>query len=132
MYRTGIDIGSTTIKCVVLDETDNQIFKTYKRHNAKIRETLLEVLEAIRERIGDSEVSVGLTGSIGMGVSEKCGFPFVQEVVAATRAISHKGLRVSTMIDIGGEDAKVVFFNGKGEAEDLRMNGNCAGRHDEE
>ncbi|MGN0188244.1 MAG: BadF/BadG/BcrA/BcrD ATPase family protein, partial [Candidatus Cryptobacteroides sp.] len=106
---------------------DCQIFKTYQRHNAKIRETLLEVLDGIYERTGDSPVSIGVTGSIGMGVAEKCGFPFVQEVVAATKAIRHKGLEVSTLIDIGGEDAKVVFFNAKGEAEDLRMNGNCAG-----
>ncbi|MGM9748282.1 MAG: BadF/BadG/BcrA/BcrD ATPase family protein, partial [Candidatus Cryptobacteroides sp.] len=128
MYRIGIDIGSTTIKCVVLDITDNQIFKEYRRHNAKIRETLLELMGDIYGKIGDDHpVSIGLTGSIGMGVAEKCGFPFVQEVVAATKAISHRGLKVSTMIDIGGEDAKVVFFNARGEAVDLRMNGNCAG-----
>lgn len=128
MYRIGLDLGSTTIKAVVIGEDGKQVFTTYRRHNAKIREVLDEVLtEAAGKLPDDVEVSVGITGSIGMGVAEKCGFPFVQEVVAATKAIRHSGLNVKTLIDIGGEDAKVVFFNEEGEAEDLRMNGNCAG-----
>ncbi|MBQ8811213.1 MAG: 2-hydroxyacyl-CoA dehydratase [Bacteroidales bacterium] len=127
MYRIGVDIGSTTIKCVALDKNGNQEVRVYRRHNAKIREALLDVLDEVYDELGNVEVSIGVTGSIGMGVAEKCGFPFVQEVLAATKAIRHKGLAVSTMIDIGGEDAKVVFFNAEGEAEDHRMNGNCAG-----
>lgn len=67
-----------------------------------------------------------ITGSIGMGISEKCSLPFVQEVVAAAKAIQKDYSHVTSMIDIGGEDAKVVFFK-DGEATDLRMNGNCAG-----
>lgn len=126
-YRIGLDIGSTTIKCVVIDNTNNQVISLYKRHNAKIEQTLLEILNSVQSTIGNSDVSLGVTGSIGMGIAEKCGFSFVQEVVAATKAIKHKCLQVTTMIDIGGEDAKVVFFNNDGEAEDLRMNGNCAG-----
>lgn len=128
MYRIGLDLGSTTIKVVVVDSASNQRYTNYKRHNAKIVEALDEVLWEVYEEIGgETEVSIGITGSVGMGVAEKCGLPFVQEVVAATKAINHKGLDVSTMIDIGGEDAKVVFFNEEGKTEDLRMNGNCSG-----
>ena len=128
MYRIGLDLGSTTIKVVVVDGASNQRYTNYKRHNAKIVEALDEVLWEVYEEIGgETEVSIGITGSVGMGVAEKCGLPFVQEVVAATKAINHKGLDVSTMIDIGGEDAKVVFFNEEGKTEDLRMNGNCSG-----
>lgn len=126
-YRIGVDIGSTTIKCVVIDPRQNEAIKLYRRHNARIRESVLDLLDEVYEELGDIEASIGVTGSIGMGIAEKCGFPFVQEVVAATKAIRHKGLNVSTMIDIGGEDAKVVFFNEDGDTEDLRMNGNCAG-----
>lgn len=126
-YRIGVDIGSTTIKCVVIDPRQNEVIKLYRRHNARIRESVLDLLDEVYEELGDIEASIGVTGSIGMGIAEKCGFPFVQEVVAATKAIRHKGLNVSTMIDIGGEDAKVVFFNEDGDTEDLRMNGNCAG-----
>lgn len=128
MFRIGLDLGSTTIKVVIVDNADNQVFSHYGRHNARVGEALNAVLQEVMNRLGDeAEVSIGITGSIGMGVAEKCGLPFVQEVVAATKAIAHKGLNVSTLIDIGGEDAKVVFFNGEGKTEDLRMNGNCSG-----
>ena len=126
--RVGLDLGSTTIKAYAVDGDGKKVFSTYRRHNAKIVDALKEVLYEIREALGeDTSVSVGMTGSIGMGVAEKCSLPFVQEVVAATKAINHKGMKVSTMIDIGGEDAKVVFFNKEGKNEDLRMNGNCSG-----
>lgn len=128
MYKIGLDLGSTTIKAVVIDNDGKSVFTRYERHNAKIIETLFGILEDIKENIGTEEsVSVGVTGSVGMGIAEKCGVPFVQEVVAATKAIKHKGLNVSTMIDIGGEDAKIVFFGKDGKSEELRMNGNCSG-----
>lgn len=125
-YKIGLDIGSTTIKVVVLDEKEEIAFSHYERHNAKIREKLLGVLSAIRQQTGDVPVSLHLTGSVGMGIAERCQLPFTQEVVAATNYIRQKHNEVSTMIDIGGEDAKVVFFR-QGETTDLRMNGNCAG-----
>ena len=128
MYRIGLDLGSTTIKAVVLDSDGNTLFHKYIRHNAKVNEVLFIVLDEIAGFVGnEAEASLAVTGSVGMGVAEKCGIPFVQEVVAATKAIAHKELRVNTMIDIGGEDAKVVFFNDDGATEDLRMNGNCSG-----
>ena len=128
MYRIGLDLGSTTIKAVVLDNEGNTLFHKYIRHNAKVYEVLFDVLDELVDVVGEeAETSLAVTGSVGMGIAEKCGITFVQEVVAATKAIAHKGLRVNTMIDIGGEDAKVVFFNEDGSAEDLRMNGNCSG-----
>ncbi len=126
MVRLGIDIGSTTAKLVAVDESGKTIYTKYGRHNAQIRPTLLASLQEMQACVGDKEVSVRVTGSIGMGLAEKCSIPFIQEVVAATKAVRHSYPEVRTLIDIGGEDAKVVFFSG-GEAKDLRMNGNCAG-----
>lgn len=126
MIHTGIDIGSTTAKMVVLDAEGKTLFCAYERHNAKARETLKGFLEQLHERIGNERTTVCITGSVGMGLAEQCGLSFTQEVVAATKAVQKLYSGVRSMIDIGGEDAKVVFFK-DGKAEDLRMNGNCAG-----
>ena len=126
MIRVGIDIGSTTAKVVAVEESDKILYSNYVRHHARIKEALLACLEELAAAVDNPEVSVRITGSIGMGVAEKYSLPFVQEVVAATRAIRESYPGVQSLIDIGGEDAKVVFFR-NGEAKDLRMNGNCAG-----
>lgn len=126
MFKIGIDVGSTTVKVVVLDEQGNSLFSRYKRHHAKAGEVVATLLKELLEEKGDADVSVCITGSVGMGMSERYSLPFIQEVVAATRAIQKDYPQVASMIDIGGEDAKIVFFE-KGEAADLRMNGNCAG-----
>lgn len=135
MIKIGIDVGSTTAKMVAVGEHEEIVFSDYKRHNAKAREVVALMLEALLAQLGEKEgadaasreeVSIRITGSVGMGLAEKHAFPFVQEVVAATRAIQKNYPGVASMIDIGGEDAKVVFFK-DGEAADLRMNGNCAG-----
>ena len=127
LLRIGIDVGSTTAKMVVIEEeTGKQIFSDYQRHNAQAQATVLSQLEQVRELVGEQMVSVHITGSVGMGFAELWGLPFIQEVVAASKAIQQLHPDVKTMIDIGGEDAKVVFFN-HGRATDLRMNGNCAG-----
>lgn len=124
--RLGIDVGSTTVKIVAVDESGNVVFSDYRRHNAKAKAVMVETLTALRQQIGDRQVGVRITGSVGMGISEQYGIPFVQEVVAATTAIKKDHPEVESMIDIGGEDAKVVLFKG-GTPSDLRMNGNCAG-----
>lgn len=126
-YKVGLDIGSTTAKMVVLDKNSTTVILTgYKRHQANIQECLLDFLYRIKEQIGDAFLSLHITGSVGMGISEKCSIPFVQEVVAATNYVRLEHPDTATLIDIGGEDAKVVFFQ-NGQATDLRMNGNCAG-----
>lgn len=124
--RLGIDVGSTTVKIAVVDELGNVVFSDYKRHNAKAKTVIVEALTKLKEQIGDRKVGVRITGSVGMGIAEQYGIPFIQEVVAATKAIRKDHPEVESMIDIGGEDAKVVLFRG-GAPADLRMNGNCAG-----
>lgn len=111
----------------VVDDSGNIVFSRYLRHNARIGNTLSTLFSEVIKAIGDKEVAFGITGSIGMGIAQKCSLPFVQEVIAASKATRFRyNKAISTLIDIGGEDAKVVFFNDKGEAVDLRMNGNCA------
>lgn len=126
-YKLGIDIGSTTMKVVVADvRTNEAVFDRYVRHNAKINECLIDVLKAAYNNLGEDRFTVCVTGSIGMGIAEKYKLPFLQEVVAASYYISAYQPNISTMIDIGGEDSKMAFFY-DGIANDLRMNGNCAG-----
>ena len=124
--RLGMDIGSTTAKVMAVNELNEVLYSKYVRHHARVRKALLDCLEELETVVGDLAVSVRMTGSIGMGVAEKYALPFVQEVVAATHAIREAYPGVQSLIDIGGEDAKVVFFKDE-EAKDLRMNGNCAG-----
>ena len=125
--RLGIDIGSTTLKAVVMDSNTNEIlFQKYIRHNADINRCLDTVIDEIMVAMGDREIALCLTGSIGMGVAEKLKVPFVQEVVAASLFVRKYHPDVAMMIDIGGEDGKMAFFR-DGNPEDLRMNGNCAG-----
>lgn len=126
MIRIGIDIGSTTIKSVAIDESGSTVFSSYECHNAKGKEALLSTLNQLRREMSDSEVALSMTGSISMGVAEKCSLSFIQEVVATTKSVHARYPEVRSLIDIGGEDAKVVFFKDC-QATDLRMNGNCAG-----
>lgn len=128
IHRVGLDIGSTTAKIAVLDGNDagDILFKRYGRHQANVQACLHSFLQQLYDQEGDIALSVHITGSVGMGIAEKYKLPFVQEVVAATNYVRLNHPGASTLIDIGGEDAKVVFFH-KGHATDLRMNGNCAG-----
>lgn len=126
MRKIGIDVGSTTVKVVALDEQGSVCFSRYKRHHARAREVVADMLGELLQEQGDVEACACITGSVGMGMSERHSIPFIQEVVAATKAIQQDYPQVASMIDIGGEDAKIVFFE-HGEAADLRMNGNCAG-----
>ncbi len=126
MYQLGIDIGSTTLKVVLTDPaTGNVLSDTYRRHQAKVTECLTDTLHDLQQQYGDEPISICLTGSVGLGFSERLNLPFVQEVIAASNYMQVYHPTVTTMIDIGGEDAKIVFFNNHNT--DLRMNGNCAG-----
>lgn len=125
-YRIGIDAGSTTLKLVVVDSSGDVVYKDYQRHHADVLNTLIYSLSLMRKKLGEVKVSIKVTGSAGMGLSERYDFSFIQEVVSATKVIEVKYPSVKTLIDIGGEDSKMIFF-GKNMQPDIRMNGNCAG-----
>lgn len=122
----GVDIGSTTAKVVVLNEENKLLFSAYRRHKAEIVETLLILLRDAQQTLGNVQFDLLVTGSAGMGITEKYNFPFIQEVIASAEVVNQLYPEVKTLIDIGGEDAKMIFFNKSG-VPDIRMNGSCAG-----
>ncbi len=126
MINVGIDIGSTTVKIVVLDSQKNVLYTDYRRHNMNIRETVQQAVAPMAERCKGSSLKVAVTGSVGMGYAECWGMPFVQEVIAAASLVKSRFPETKTFIDIGGEDSKMIFFE-QGRVPDIRMNGNCAG-----
>ena len=123
IYSLGIDIGSTTVK-TVLRENEEIIFEKYERHMAQVRQKTLEMLEELRPLLEDKRFSVALSGSAGLGLAEACGIPFVQEVFATGEVVKKLAPDTGTVIELGGEDAKMIFFDG---STDERMNGTCAG-----
>ena len=125
-YRMGIDIGSVTAKVVVLGPQDEMIFSAYRRHRAETSATLCSILQEASESLGDVSVTPMITGSAGMGVSERYDIPFVQEMIASAEVVKRLYPQVRTLIDIGGEDAKLIYFHRDGMP-DMRMNGTCAG-----
>ena len=122
--RVGIDIGSTTVKVVVLSEQDKLLFRSYERHFSKTRERALETLNSIRDLLAGQEIKVTITGSAGLGVADTAGIDFVQEVYATAAAVNTYIPDTDAVIELGGEDAKIIFFGGTLEE---RMNGSCAG-----
>lgn len=125
-YTAGIDAGSTTVKIAILNSENQLIFSSYRRHQTKIQETVLETLQEAKQKLGNIELNIICTGSAGMGLSERTGAPFIQEVVASTEVVIKRFPTVRTLIDIGGEDSKMIFFNEE-KSPDIRMNGSCAG-----
>ena len=125
-YSIGLDVGSTTAKIAVIDDKGNLIYSKYERHNAHVNELVSRYFKEIVQALGDAEVRLCVTGSVGMATAEQFHAEFVQEVVAATIYAHQSHPESKALIDIGGEDAKVVFFKENGGME-LRMNGNCAG-----
>ncbi len=126
LYRLGIDVGSTTAKVVVLNPTGQMVFSAYRRHNADTLTTMQSILCEAREKLGNPTVGLLVTGSAGLGIAEKYDLPFIQEVVASAEVIHQYYPEVKTLIDIGGEDAKIIFFDEQSRS-DIRMNGSCAG-----
>ena len=123
--RVGLDIGSTTIKCVVLDEHDQVIYDTYERHGSHITEKAGELLARLaREKVPGGKAYLAISGSAGMGLADGCGVPFVQEVFATRVAAKRLAPQADVVIELGGEDAKILFLSGGTE---VRMNGSCAG-----
>ena len=124
-YRIGIDIGSTTVKTVVLNETGELIYHSYERHFSKVREKAAEQLRLTSTLFSDEqEVAIAITGSAGLGVAKSSGLPFVQEVYATAAVVRKEIPDADAVIELGGEDAKIIFFGGSLEE---RMNGSCAG-----
>ncbi len=123
--RVGIDCGSTTVKIAILDENNNIIHKNYQRHNADVLKTLRNILYEVEDKYGKMEAGFCLTGSAGFKIAESIGALHVQEVIAATTAIKQDYNNVDCCIELGGEDAKIIFFDGNNVEQ--RMNGSCAG-----
>ena len=125
MYRIGLDIGSTTIKCVVYDENENIIYKSYERHLSRVRQKTFALLSHIEKEIVKSEsVKLAITGSSGLGLCQNYNLPFVQEVYATQLSAKNNYPDIDVIIELGGEDAKILFLSGVSE---VRMNGSCAG-----
>lgn len=122
--KLGIDIGSTTVKAAIIDETNHIIFSDYQRHFANIQETLAAILKKALETAGPAHVYPMITGSGGLTLSGHLHIPFVQEVVAVATALKDYAPQTDVAIELGGEDAKIIYFTG---GIDQRMNGICAG-----
>lgn len=123
-YRAGIDIGSTTVKLVLLDEEGKLLFGEYRRHCAHTQEALSALLREARERVGDCALRAKITGSGAINLAKALGIPFVQEVVAVADALRREAPQTDVAIELGGEDAKIIYF---GTTLEERMNGVCAG-----
>ena len=125
LHKLGIDIGSTTVKVAVLDEQDNLLFSDYERHFANIQETLSSLIQKAISKLGNRKVAPMITGSGGLTLAKHLDVPFVQEVISVSTALQHYAPQTDVAIELGGEDAKIIYFEG-GNVEQ-RMNGICAG-----
>ena len=123
-YRAGIDIGSTTVKLVLLDREGRLRFGEYRRHCAHTQEALAALLREARERVGECALRAKITGSGAINLAKALGIPFVQEVVAVADALRREAPQTDVAIELGGEDAKIIYF---GTSLEERMNGVCAG-----
>jgi len=122
-YDLGIDVGSTTVKTVITFDGEF-IYNRYERHFSRVRETVAEQLKLIRKSYPYDKFRIAITGSAGLGIAEACGIPFVQEVFSAFVAVNKTYPDADVVIELGGEDAKIIFLTGGVEQ---RMNGSCAG-----
>ena len=123
--RVGLDIGSTTIKCVVLDDADKIVYSTYERHYSHILEKGQELLRRVAEQyLPGGRALLAISGSAGMGLADSCQVPFVQEVFATRVAANRLAPGTDCIIELGGEDAKILFLT---HGTEVRMNGSCAG-----
>ena len=120
----GLDVGSTTVKLVLLHKDGTWAYKDYRRHHADIGSTLTALLNQAFDNIGNVPVTIMITGSAGISVAERLGFEHIQEVIASTKAIENFAPETDVAIELGGEDAKITYFTG---GIDQRMNGICAG-----
>ena len=125
IYHVGFDVGSTTVKIAVLDDDHQLVYQEYQRHFANIKETISAVIGRAYEKVlKDQRCTIHVTGSGGLLVSKWLGIPFVQEVIACTKTVETLIPQTDVAIELGGEDAKILFLKG---IPDFRMNGSCAG-----
>ncbi|MDR0902759.1 MAG: hypothetical protein LBM92_08325, partial [Opitutaceae bacterium] len=126
-FQAGLDVGSTTLKLVIVGPDGGIVFTEYRRHHTDISAGLRAAFTSAREVVGaGARIALAVTGSAGMGLAEAHGIPFLQEVIAAAEVVTQRNPGIRTLVDIGGEDAKMIFF-APGRAPDIRMNGSCAG-----
>ena len=123
LFHIGVDVGSTTVKVVVLNN-NNIVYKEYKRHYSDVIKSVKEVLNSVYEKFGNKKITIVITGSGGIGISKVLEVKFAQEVISSTKAIEHFNPETDVVIELGGEDAKVTFLS---DGVDQRMNGICAG-----
>ncbi|MFS7255413.1 acyl-CoA dehydratase activase-related protein [Carnobacterium divergens] len=124
LLRAGIDVGSTTVKLVIMDSNTNVLFSKYERHYSDVKAASYRILKEASQALGKYSLTMMITGSGGMGLSELLEIEFVQEVIACTRTVEELIPETDVAIELGGEDAKITFFDG---ALEQRMNGSCAG-----
>ena len=122
--RLGIDVGSTTVKLVLLDESGTIIYSRYERHMSNVFETVVQLLQDLHDQYPQAVVSSVITGSGGLSLSQLLQIPFEQEVVTCSRAVETLIPQTDVAIELGGEDAKITFY---GQTIEQRMNGTCAG-----
>ncbi len=123
-YAAGIDVGSTPVKVVLLDDMGSDLSSSFERHYSKVRETVCNTLQELGQKYPKTPVRVSITGSAGLGLAQAANLPFVQEVHAAFLAVKKRYPEADVVIELGGEDAKIIFLTGGVEQ---RMNGSCAG-----
>ena len=111
-YALGIDVGSTTVKTVVCDENGEILHSAYQRHFSKVKETVAGQLESIQGKFPDAQFRTAMAGSAGLGLANAADIPFVQEVHAAFLAVKACYPQADTVIELGGEDAKIIFLTG--------------------
>ena len=122
--RAGIDVGSTTVKLAILDSDDRIVWSIYERHHSDVRATIAQVLQAAAQEYGNEKMSIAITGSGGLLLAKWLGIEFVQEVIASKPAVETFIPKTDVAIELGGEDAKIIYF---GRSIEQRMNGTCAG-----
>ncbi|MGN0243927.1 MAG: acyl-CoA dehydratase activase-related protein [Lachnospiraceae bacterium] len=124
MNKLGIDVGSTTVKVVITDENNQTLYARYQRHFADIQGTLQQLLQEALSLLGDISLTAGITGSGGLALANQLNIPFYQEVVCVSTALEDYAPQTDVAIELGGEDAKIIYFTNGVEQ---RMNGVCAG-----
>ena len=123
-FHVGLDVGSTTVKIVVIDSENTILFSRYQRHFSDIKQTIIDLLTKTYKCFPNEYITISITGSGGLSVSEWLNINFVQEVIAGSTAVETFIPKTDVAIELGGEDAKITYFEGSIEQ---RMNGTCAG-----